>query len=284
VPTGIEPSDLYSTCGEGELGLSMTNAVSGTMREVLATGIEDREVSGPLGTVRALERRGLIDADRRLTLEGRAEALASASLQEQCRHLGLAYREVEVPLDDRPEVCARRHFEEQGYVGASCEGRALFLVVQAAILDYLATINELGSREDAATRYLEAQLTVHADRVGAMAEALEDCTAERFASAIPEVLAGAAMLGSCTDLTPAVAATIFAALHPHGLRQMLGFLTEAPYDRRSGWPDLTLVKDGAVHLVEVKTTDRLHRSQLVTMPAIVERLGFDVSVLRIAPA
>ncbi|EGA7539754.1 VRR-NUC domain-containing protein [Salmonella enterica] len=35
-----------------------------------------------------------------------------------------------------------------------------------------------------------------------------------------------------------------------------------PYQYRSGWPDLTLIRDKSIKFVEVKTTDNLHKSQL----------------------
>jgi hypothetical protein len=41
-------------------------------------------------------------------------------------------------------------------------------------------------------------------------------------------------------------------------------LFEAPYKYRKGWPDLTLINNEEVRFVEVKTTDRLHQSQIQT--------------------
>ena len=40
----------------------------------------------------------------------------------------------------------------------------------------------------------------------------------------------------------------------------------------SGWPDLTLIRDGSVELLEVKTTDKLQESQLITVPAIAKNI------------
>ena len=51
----------------------------------------------------------------------------------------------------------------------------------------------------------------------------------------------------------------------------------------SGWPDLTLVKDGKLTFVEVKTTDRLTRQQKVWISRFVEPLNFNYIVIKIEP-
>jgi len=54
-----------------------------------------------------------------------------------------------------------------------------------------------------------------------------------------------------------------------------------PYAYVKGWPDLTLVEDGEVRFVEVKTTDRLHTSQIITMGEMNAAAGVNVSVVRL---
>lgn len=51
----------------------------------------------------------------------------------------------------------------------------------------------------------------------------------------------------------------------------------------SGWPDLTLVKDGKLTFVEVKTTDRLTRQQKVWISRFVEPLDFNYIVISMEP-
>ena len=43
---------------------------------------------------------------------------------------------------------------------------------------------------------------------------------------------------------------------------------ENPYGHRNGWPDLTLIRESSVKLVEIKTRDRLHFSQIRTFPRL----------------
>jgi hypothetical protein len=53
-----------------------------------------------------------------------------------------------------------------------------------------------------------------------------------------------------------------------------------PYAFIKGWPDLAIFSGANLYLVEVKTNDRLHPSQLITMPAM-RLAGLPIEVLRI---
>ncbi|WP_371264495.1 VRR-NUC domain-containing protein, partial [Salmonella enterica] len=53
------------------------------------------------------------------------------------------------------------------------------------------------------------------------------------------------------------------------------------YQYRSGWPDLTLIRDKSIKFVEVKTTDNLHKSQLTTIPVILDVLPNTIVVCRV---
>ena len=50
-----------------------------------------------------------------------------------------------------------------------------------------------------------------------------------------------------------------------------------------GWPDLTLIRDGKLKFVEVKTTDRLHASQVHTYLNVAIPLGLDFEIVQLCP-
>ena len=55
-----------------------------------------------------------------------------------------------------------------------------------------------------------------------------------------------------------------------------------PYSYYHGWPDLTILDSaGRCEFVEVKTTDRLHYGQIVTMGDMRHAAGLDIRVLRL---
>lgn len=51
--------------------------------------------------------------------------------------------------------------------------------------------------------------------------------------------------------------------------------------QQSGWPDLTWVEGTNVELVEVKTTDRLHPSQIATIPKLQKVLQVPIQVIQL---
>jgi len=61
---------------------------------------------------------------------------------------------------------------------------------------------------------------------------------------------------------------------------LLAFSVDS-YRYRSGWPDLTIGDKKQIELVEVKTTDKLHGSQLYTIPMLMSILPCNISVVRI---
>jgi hypothetical protein len=55
-----------------------------------------------------------------------------------------------------------------------------------------------------------------------------------------------------------------------------------PYAYAKGWPYLTLVEVGEVRFIEVKTTDRLHISQIITIGKMKRAAGLGITVARVA--
>ena len=58
------------------------------------------------------------------------------------------------------------------------------------------------------------------------------------------------------------------------------FANPLAYNYR-GWPDLFVIENKSAYCVEVKTTDRLHLNQLVTIPDLVQYTDIPVRVVRL---
>ena len=89
-----------------------------------------------------------------------------ASLKNQCGELNLPLEEIQLDYEGRPEPALLKHYESLGYIGSFIEGYTFLTVLKALMLDKLADLNTFNDRNDACTRYLEAQLTIHKDRIG----------------------------------------------------------------------------------------------------------------------
>lgn len=197
-------------------------------------------------------------------------AIESAPLRVQGRELGLPIHELEKSNTTlQPEIAAYEHFASKGYVGSWCEGGPILLLIRAAALDYLHELNTFGSRDDACRRFTEAQLTIHSDK---LAELCSIIAAARLADVMEnfrEIYADPEVQETYPGLDSIKMVAIAEALTMPKLSAITQVLGLDPYRLRAGWPDLTLASgDGSMLWAEVKTTDKLLRSQIDTISTV----------------
>jgi hypothetical protein len=98
-------------------------------------------------------------------------------LEEQCQMMGIAYEKVHgLEAGNHPEYAAWRNFSSIGYSGAYCEGGPILLLIRAAALDVLTSLNTFNSRQDACSRFTKAQLTIHQEHSNLILSAI--CSAD----------------------------------------------------------------------------------------------------------
>ena len=222
------------------------------------------ELSPPVLT--ALVAQGLMNKSMQLTVQGWRQALVTSSLEKQCVHLGLDLKEWKhLQFTGGPERAAWDYFAANGYTGSHCEGGALLLLIRAAALDTLEQLNTFGSRQDACERFTEAQLKIHEDSVLEIAAAVERADADLVARGFAEIYRSVRIQDYYPGLTAEAIIALFDAIGNVRLRQITEAIAEDPYQYRNGWPDLTLTNGRDVIWAEIKTTDKLHMSQIITI-------------------
>lgn len=203
------------------------------------------------------------------------------SLAEQCKALSLDLIEMNLSYQGRPEPALLKHFENMGYVGSHIEGYTFQTVLKALMLDKLAELNTFSSRDDACTRYLEAQLTIHKEKVMELISSIRETSRAKFLKNVKEILKQPFIQREYSGLTEKCCIAIFDAVDTEVFIQAANKFAEDPYTYRAGWPDLTLVKGKEVQFIEVKTTDKLHSSQLTTIPAFMQVFPYKFSVYKV---
>lgn len=88
--------------------------------------------------------------------------------------------------------------------------------------------------------------------------------------------------GGYPEISEAGLLALWHGIGPAGLAQIALSFMHDPYGFRTGWPDLPISQGVRVQFVEIKTTDRLHHSQLSTIRDFLLPLGLSVSVLQIS--
>jgi hypothetical protein len=253
------------------------------MRKALVSAIEGTQLPLNSKTSTALSARNLLSADGSLTSEGWDLAVVFSNLDSQCKKLGIFYEQVN-GLNNKalPEETAYEYFQKQGFLGTYCEGGAILLLIRSAALEVLANLNTFQSRDDARTRFTEAQLYIHSEHIRQICTAISVSTSAKVEQAFEEIYRSARIREWFPGLDSKVMGRFFDAIGGMRLAKITEAIAEAPYEYRSGWPDLTLVDDaGGLLWVEVKTTDKLHLSQVKTIRRMLPLLPGKVGVVHL---
>jgi hypothetical protein len=254
--------------------------LTSSMQKTLIDLLNGNQCRHNSNTINTLTRRGLVSSGM-LTQAGRELAITFLPLEQQCEQLGLPIYEAVGPYNSDPEHFLWRHFEGVGFCAAHCEGGAFLTLIKAAALSILAEINTFGSRDDACTRFLEAQFVIHKERMSYILNTIEHATLRDVEENFEEIYKHSIVQEAYPGLKKEFISSLFIALGPPCLRNIAEFLFEDPYCYRNGWPDLTLLKDDKIWLCEVKTTDRLHLSQVKTIPRIQNIIPARIAVIQI---
>ena len=157
------------------------------------------------------------------------------------------------------------------------------MLIKASALDTLSRLNLFDDRVDAIRRYLEAQFTIFAANINEVLVAVSNAKYAEVERNLREILADPFIQDAYPRVKLSFAAALFQALGRDKLLEIAGRFVLKPYDYRSGWPDLTVIGQHGVRFVEVKTTDRLHESQIRFATEIAKPLQLSCSVLQVIP-
>ncbi len=181
------------------------------------------------------------------------------------------------------EFAALEHYLEQGWSGPASEGGLILTLIKAA------SFPRLDPRH--ADTFVEA---LYAQNV---AFAQDKFTKDQLLASVsratrPQIEANWKIISASAGNTPAFYPNVraehvfglFEALGSDRLAEIANVFATAPYDLRSGWPDLTLWKGKSVRFVEVKApSDSFHASQARLISKLLLPLGFDVGLGEVRP-
>lgn len=211
-------------------------------------------------------------------------------LRDQCAALGVPLGRIELSRSERgwhvagtdhyrPEQAAAAMLRAEGWTCATCEGGPMLLLMKAACLERLMELNTLGAA-DSLTRFLEAQFVINAAHLDSIYAAIDRATTAQVRRNFEAIYAA-----GVDEYYPGVTAALIEQLHI-ALRAQLASIAARfagdSYCYRAGWPDITAVRDGQVLFREIKTSDKLHRSQIETIGNVLLPEGLIVDVLQLA--
>jgi hypothetical protein len=218
------------------------------------------------------------------------------TLADQCSDIGWSLTEVLAQKHDKrlwsldggpaglPEEVVGQMLASGGGSVSYCVGGSALLLMKAAALEPLATRNPFGDRVDAINRYLEAQMTILAEHTAEIEDTVRNISPDALARNVNELATSTTLASFFPRVKQAFMLKLFEHLGRDKLADILLAFSAAPYDYRAGWPDLIVIRDGTMKLVEVKTSDKLLDSQLRFARGIGTPMGFDCGVVRLKVA
>jgi hypothetical protein len=252
------------------------------MTQALRDIIRNKAISAKANTITGLAKRGLADSTGALTHNGWKQAIVLLPLAEQCHHLGITHEKLSgLNFQQTPELASWQYFASYGYAGGYCEGGPILLLIRSAALNALARLNSFGSRKDACTRFTEAQLTILHEHSELILNAIRSSDTQQVAQHFSEIYSSLMVQECYPGLTPSVIASLFDTLGSERLAQITSAIMEAPYLYRAGWPDLIMTNGSEMLWAEIKTTDRLHMSQITTLYRMKPLLSGNLRVIQL---
>lgn len=261
----------------------MPRQLTAQMKSLLRGAVRGEKIAANANTSAELVRRGLLDSTGALTNDGWKHAIAMLPLSEQCHHLGITYEKLHgLDFKKAPEIAAWKHYSSIGYVGGHCEGGPILLLIRSAALNVLAKLNTFGSRQDACNRFTEAQLFILRDHSDLILNEVRSVSREVLVQNFTEIYKSPMIQEWYPGLTPEAMASIFDTLTSERLAKITLAIMEDPYKYRAGWPDLTMTSGTELLWAEIKTTDRLHMSQITTLHRMMPLLPGKIRVVQLA--
>jgi hypothetical protein len=206
-----------------------------------------------------------------------ARSISGKSLKTQCKELGVSYSEVSSTEKGKPEKIVLDILEKNGWNGSNCEGYTIKHLVKAAALTGICRDAEYKGNTShyVLGQFLESHFICSGYAVSHLKR--EVLKTPRFK--IHYRYSRISKASTPSDVASGrVAMKFFNALGRESIYKLLEMYGRYNFDIRAGWPDLTVVKDNIIRLIEVKKRDRLHLSQIQTIPELKKCLPRNATI------
>lgn len=264
----------------------MNYPLTDSMKKILMDSYYGNCISSANKTqLKSLISKKYLNSEFNLTEEGRLYIMSTLPLLLQCEKLNLPVKVIEWEQSNKPEIWALQYFSNLGFVGAYCEGGAIGLVLKGLCLDTLTKTScfygtSINAREDACLKGITTLAEKNEEQLDNIMKEIYQTDRFKYLSACEEILS----YPSINEWYPGLSMNFLEKMYDALTKDEYGLLAKwiaLNPDHRNGWPDLTLVKEGIVQFVEVKTTDKLHNTQLKTLPAIKQLINADIQVIKL---
>jgi hypothetical protein len=266
----------------------------GALRSLLRN---DPKSAVRISTLKALHARGLACPSGTLTEIGAVYAASLCPLREQAIGLGIPLTEQAINRSHkRPEFDLLEHFRSQGNIGSFSEGGIVFILLYSIWFDVLLDCKRRHRKWPSDIQlqvdmmydgrynvfsyvdFVEACPAIHAS----LLEAIDYSTTAKVVDSYRQIerlqFTDTWWPYGYYGITEELFCSLFSILGRERLRRLAALFLQDCRLYSKGWPDLLIVDNDVARFIEVKTTDKLHISQIIVMPEMmgVGDLNFEI--------
>jgi len=253
-----------------------------SMLNALKCILQKRSKNLKTSTLLALKKRHLIEDKETLTDYGRLLAIRQFPLDKQCRFLNLPFEDWKLNWGGKPEEFVKKTLIEHGAKAYFVENSIglfidylmgdLTLAVAKRINKKVYTLNPPYDLE--IFFWMKRDLEMYLESFD-----INHCR-NSFSICFPflQMLIMEEKPLQIVDIFD----DMYRALGLEKVKSLIRMFFSNPlaYNYR-GWPDLFVIEGTSAYCIEVKTTDRLHINQLITIPDLVQYTNIPVRVVRL---
>lgn len=253
---------------------------------------DKRKVSISQQTLRALQHRRLIGPEGKPTTSGIVFALSLSTLKEQCKYLCIELVKINIKKGYRdPAVDGMFHFLGKGHQCCYSEGVDIRKLIYCLYFHKLSQLTNPGWKSYSAGMntyplavglepfnfmgYVKDFETIEDDLINIALDIKRDVFLSNYRRIFKK---GFSWFGA----DEFIAIKVFEILGKKRLVQILKLFFKDFNAFRLGWPDLTVIIENEVNFIEIKTTDKLIISQLITIPEIIKTAELSVNIYQVS--
>lgn len=210
---------------------------------------------------------GLMDESFKSSLPFDIVHYSALPLSKQCSVLDIDLFLSTMRFRGKPEPAVMRDFGKYGYECRHCEGEYFFSIIHALILDSLEIYNSAnaGSRRLAASRPLKLQIQETCGLHDLIFKDILTANAVQFKNNLEDILGEKQYYKGYPEAYIEFTQQIMGHVDREALLGLAYMLASDPVKLFRGWPDLVVMNEDTMRLVEVKCGDKLTVNQLYTI-------------------
>lgn len=236
--------------------------------------------------IQKYQKEGICDNSGKITEKGHVVVISNLPLEEQCEALGIELESKSIHVDRKAETSALEYYIKQGYQGCYSEGMIIGVILYCLCYKKFFPLDLFKVKEGSGCPkgYISFDRYSFDHRSGLMGligNADEKIVKKNFNKILKKQYYYFRKLWESQGINEELVIRVYNALGNKEIANIAKLYFKDPFVYQKGWPDLTIVKGKRARFIEVKTKDKLRRSQIITISDLKKSTNLEFLVLKV---